>query len=61
MQRKTTSALIVSILILSSIPAIFFILPMDDVQQTRDRSIPLDFNALAEVYGDQIPVVVRMD
>jgi subtilisin family serine protease len=34
---------------------------MDDVQQTRDRSIPLDFNALAEVYGDQIPVVVRMD
>lgn len=35
--------------------------PMDDVQHTQVRSITLDFNALAEVYGDQIPVVVRMD
>ncbi|TET09947.1 MAG: hypothetical protein E3J86_06935, partial [Candidatus Thorarchaeota archaeon] len=61
MQRKVISTLLVLCLILSSIPALFYIFPVDEVQQSQVQSIPLDFNALSEIYGDQIPVVVRLD
>lgn len=55
------SSFLVLCLILSSIPVLSYIFPVDEVQQSEVQSIPLDLNALSEIYGDQIPVVVRLD
>jgi len=48
-------------LIISTIPAFLYIFTVDEVQQSQVQSMPLDFNALSELYGDRIPVVVRLD
>ena len=61
MQRKAIGTLLALSLVLSSIPALFYILPMERELQAQAQSISLDFDALAEIYGEQIPVVVRFD
>jgi hypothetical protein len=46
-------------IILSSVPVFLYALPADEILQTQNKPITLDFNALTEIYGKQIPVVVH--
>ena len=61
LQRKAISALFTLCLILSSIPVILYVFPIDEGQQSHTDLMTLDFDSLSEVYGDKIPVVVRFD
>ncbi|MBY8998014.1 MAG: hypothetical protein KGD60_09790, partial [Candidatus Thorarchaeota archaeon] len=61
MQKKAIGTLLTLCLILSSIPVILYVFPADEVQQSQVDLMTLDFDSLSEVYGDQIPVVVRFD
>ncbi len=59
MQRKALSTLLVFLLIVTSIPVLQYISTPDEVRSTQSEPVALDFNALTELYGLQIPVVVR--
>ncbi|TFG30869.1 hypothetical protein EU528_07595, partial [Candidatus Thorarchaeota archaeon] len=61
MQRKLVSALIVSCLVLSSVPAFFHLISLDDQQKKTHVSGNIDFDVLTGVFGERIPVVVRFD
>ncbi|MCK4566756.1 MAG: S8 family serine peptidase, partial [Candidatus Thorarchaeota archaeon] len=61
MQRKLVSVLLMACLVLSSIPALFYLSSVDDQQTVMHEATPLDFSALTEVYGEQIPVVVKFE
>ncbi|MCK5266500.1 MAG: hypothetical protein KAR03_12895, partial [Candidatus Thorarchaeota archaeon] len=61
MQRKLVSALLLSCLVLSSVPALFYLSSVDDQQPVIHEATPLDFNALTELYGEQIPVVAKFE
>ncbi len=61
LQRKAIGTLLTLCLVLSSVPVILYVMPMDEVQATKIEPMRIDFNTLAEVYGEQIPVVVRFD
>ncbi|MHA2081418.1 MAG: hypothetical protein ACW99H_09765, partial [Candidatus Thorarchaeota archaeon] len=61
MQRKVKSTLLTLCLILSSVPVLLYVFPVAEVQQSQVEMTSLDFNSLSEVFGEQIPVVVRFD
>jgi len=55
------STLLTLCLILSSVPVLLYVMPIDEVQPTKIEPVTLDFNRLTELYGEQIPVVVRFN
>lgn len=61
MQRKVISALLSVCLILSSIPVLVNILPIEEVQQSQIKPVTLNYNSLSELYGEKIPVVVQFE
>ncbi|MHA3963623.1 MAG: S8 family serine peptidase [Candidatus Thorarchaeota archaeon SMTZ1-45] len=61
MQRKVISTLIVLCILLSSVPVLLYLVPNDEVQISTVETVGIDFEVLAEVYGEQIPVVARFD
>jgi subtilisin family serine protease len=61
LQRKAISTLLTLCLILSGVPVLLYVIPVDEVQSTKIEPVTMDFNALTEVYGEQIPVVARFD
>ncbi|MHA1614227.1 MAG: hypothetical protein ACTSYJ_05235, partial [Candidatus Thorarchaeota archaeon] len=61
MQRKLVSALLMACLVLSSVPALFYLSSVDDQQTVMYEAPPLDFAALIEVYGEQIPIVAKFE
>ena len=61
LQRKVISTLLVVCLVLSSIPVLFFTSPANEDFQTKMNPTRLDFKELSELYGEQIPVVVRFN
>ncbi|MFW9768716.1 MAG: hypothetical protein ACFFEM_07815, partial [Candidatus Thorarchaeota archaeon] len=61
MQRKAISTLIALSLVLSSIPALLYMMPSANEQLRQNQAMPPDFAALSQIYGEQIPVVVRLD
>jgi hypothetical protein len=48
-------------LILSGVLVLFNILPIEEVQQSQIKPMTLNYNSLSELYGEQIPVVVRFE
>ncbi|MFW9768006.1 MAG: S8 family serine peptidase [Candidatus Thorarchaeota archaeon] len=61
MQRKAVSTLIALSLVLSSIPTLLYMIPSPDEQLRQNQTMPPDFAALSQIYGEQIPVVVCLD
>lgn len=61
LQRKIKSTLLVLCIILSCVPVFLFATHANEVMSDSDNPISIDFKALAEVYGEQIPVVARFD
>ncbi|MFW9834767.1 MAG: S8 family serine peptidase [Candidatus Thorarchaeota archaeon] len=61
MQRRAISILLALCLILSSIPVVLYVLPIDEVQSVSETpvSISLNYEALTRTYGDEISVVVQ--
>ncbi|MHA1863134.1 MAG: S8 family serine peptidase, partial [Candidatus Thorarchaeota archaeon] len=61
MQRKLVSALLLTCLVLSSVPVLFYLSSVDDQQTVIPETTPLNFGALTELYGEQIPVVAKFE
>ena len=61
MQRKLASTLLILCLIVSAIPFLFDDSSEGVTLQPTSEPMALDFNALAEIYGEQIPVVIRFE
>ncbi|MFW9870027.1 MAG: S8 family serine peptidase [Candidatus Thorarchaeota archaeon] len=61
MQKKAISTLLVLCLIVSSAPVVYFGFQANEQESIGKSKIAIDFNALAEVYGDDIPVVAKFD
>ncbi|MFW9805369.1 MAG: S8 family serine peptidase, partial [Candidatus Thorarchaeota archaeon] len=61
MQRKLASTLLILCLILSTLPFLFGESEGGVIQQSSSEPMTLDFNALSEIYGEQIPVVIRIE
>lgn len=61
MQRKLVSALLATCLVLSSVPILLHLSPLDEAQILTQESTSLDFDALTEKFGERIPVVVKFE
>ncbi len=61
MEKKVKSTLLILCLVLSCVPVLFFSLSKEDIQETQIEPIRIDLDALASVYGEQIPVVVSFN
>ncbi len=61
MQRKTISTLLTLCLVLSSVPTFYYFISNNEPLIAENKPTPLDFAALAEVFGDQIPIVAKFD
>jgi subtilisin family serine protease len=59
LKKKMTSTLLILCLFLPSIPILLSEGSVDDIQPALFEPISLDFKSLSEVYGEEIPVVVR--
>ncbi len=61
MQRKLVSALLLTCLVISSIPLFLHILPESNAESQDVEIQAPDFHALSDIFGEIIPVVVRFD